>query len=79
MNILILNWRDLKHSWAGGGEIYIFEQAKRWVKMGHSVTLFCGNDVEKILWIVIIVLAGWLGALVYLIVIRSSNPRGLAK
>ena len=37
------------------------------------------NDVEKILWIVIIVIGGWLGALVYLIVIRSSNPRGLAK
>lgn len=46
MNILIFNWRDLKHSWAGGGEIYIFEQAKRWVKMGHQVTVFCGQDRE---------------------------------
>lgn len=45
MNILIFNWRDIKHSWAGGGEIYIFEQAKRWVKMGHNVTLFCGEDI----------------------------------
>lgn len=47
MKILIFNWRDLKHSWSGGGEIYIFEQAKRWVKLGHSVTLFCGEDIEK--------------------------------
>lgn len=47
MRILIFNWRDLKHSWAGGGEIYIFEQASRWVKMGHEVTVFCGEDIEK--------------------------------
>ncbi|OGH50147.1 MAG: hypothetical protein A3H17_03335, partial [Candidatus Levybacteria bacterium RIFCSPLOWO2_12_FULL_37_14] len=38
------NWRDLRHSWAGGGEIYVFEQASRWVKMGHEVILFCGQD-----------------------------------
>ena len=44
MKILIFNWRDLKHSWAGGGEIYVFELAKRWVKMGHEVTVFCGQD-----------------------------------
>ena len=44
MKILIFNWRDLKHSWAGGGEIYIFELAKRWVKMGHEVTVFCSQD-----------------------------------
>ena len=47
MKILIFNWRDLRHSWAGGGEIYIFEQAKRWVKTGHEVTVFCGQYVEK--------------------------------
>lgn len=47
MRILIFNWRDTKHSWAGGGEIYVFEQAKRWVKNGHAVTLFCGEDFEK--------------------------------
>lgn len=47
MKILILNWRDIKHSWAGGGEIYIFEQAKRWVKAGNEVTLFCGEDRDK--------------------------------
>ena len=47
MRILIFNWRDIKHIWAGGGEIYIFEQAKRWVAIGHEVILFCGEDREK--------------------------------
>jgi glycosyltransferase involved in cell wall biosynthesis len=47
MKILIFNWRDLRHTWAGGGEIYIFEQAKRWIKLGHEVTVFCGQDIEK--------------------------------
>ncbi len=47
MKILIFNWRDLKHTWAGGGEIYIFEQAERWKKMGHEVTVFCGEDIER--------------------------------
>jgi glycosyltransferase involved in cell wall biosynthesis/O-antigen/teichoic acid export membrane protein len=42
--ILIFNWRDLKHSFAGGAEVYIHELAKRWVRQGNSVTLFCGND-----------------------------------
>ena len=46
MNILILNWRDTRHEWAGGGEVYISELAKRWIKMGHKVTLFCGQDVR---------------------------------
>lgn len=47
MNILILNWRDIRHEWAGGSEVYIFELAKRWVKMGHKVSLFCGQDVRR--------------------------------
>jgi len=47
MRILIFNWRDIKHEWAGGSEVYIFELAKRWVKKGHSVTLFCGQDVDS--------------------------------
>lgn len=47
MKILILNWRDIKHEWAGGSEVYIFELAKRWVKMGHKVTLFCGQDIRE--------------------------------
>jgi len=43
MNILILNWRDIEHPWAGGAEVNIHEQAKRWVQWGHSVTMLCGG------------------------------------
>lgn len=46
LNILIFNWRDTKHVWAGGAEVYIQELAKRWVEKGHHVTLFCGNDAR---------------------------------
>jgi glycosyltransferase involved in cell wall biosynthesis len=43
LKILIFNWRDIKHIWAGGAEVYIHELSKRWVKEGHNVTVFCGN------------------------------------
>ncbi len=42
--ILIFNWRDTKHKYAGGAEVYVHEIAKEWVKEGNQVTLFCGND-----------------------------------
>lgn len=44
LRILVLNWRDTKHIWAGGAEKYLHELSKRWVKKGHSVTVFCGWD-----------------------------------
>lgn len=37
------------------------------------------NDIEKIVWIVVIVLGSWVGALVYFLAIKVSNPRGLVK
>lgn len=37
------------------------------------------NDIEKIVWIVVIVLAHWIGAFVYFIIVRIYNPKGLAK
>lgn len=40
MRILVLNWRDIKHPYAGGAEVAVHEQAKRWVRWGHKVTLF---------------------------------------
>lgn len=43
-SILIFNWRDTHHVWAGGAEVYIHEIAKRWVEDGNSVTIFSGND-----------------------------------
>jgi len=44
MRVLVFNWRDTKHKFAGGAEVYIQEVAKRWVANGNMVTLFCGND-----------------------------------
>lgn len=43
-DILIFNWRDLRHEYAGGAEVYIEELARQWVRQGNRVTLFCGND-----------------------------------
>lgn len=43
MRILIVNWRDIAHPWAGGGEVNIHEQAKRWVQQGHQVTMLGGG------------------------------------
>jgi len=40
MNILILNWRDIKNPKSGGAEIVTMEHAKAWVKAGHSVIWF---------------------------------------
>lgn len=48
LRILVFNWRDLRHKWAGGAEVYIHELAKRWVAMGHQVTVFSGNDGTSI-------------------------------
>lgn len=48
LKVLIFNWRDTKHTWAGGAEVYVHELAKRWVVEGHQVTIFCGNDGKTI-------------------------------
>lgn len=53
MDILLLNWKDIKHPNAGGAEIIVYELAKRLVRDGHNVTLFCrhfiyGLDEENI-------------------------------
>ena len=42
--ILVFNWRDIRHPWAGGAELYIHELAKRWVGMGYSVTLLTARS-----------------------------------
>jgi glycosyltransferase involved in cell wall biosynthesis len=53
MRILWLNWRDIKNPAAGGAELVTHEVASRWVKKGHSVTLFCasfpGGSDEQVL------------------------------
>lgn len=40
MKILVFNWRDIHHPEAGGAEINIHEQARRWVELGNQVTMF---------------------------------------
>jgi cellulose synthase/poly-beta-1,6-N-acetylglucosamine synthase-like glycosyltransferase/glycosyltransferase involved in cell wall biosynthesis/O-antigen/teichoic acid export membrane protein len=42
--ILVFNWRDTRHIYAGGAEFYIQEIAERLAKQGVKVTIFCGND-----------------------------------
>ena len=37
------------------------------------------NKTEKIIWIVVVVLGSWIGALVYLLVVRMNNPKGISK
>ncbi len=47
--ILALNWRFIRHPEAGGAELNLFEQARRWQRDGNLVTVVCarrGNGVE---------------------------------
>ncbi len=39
MNILVLNWRDMRHPEAGGAEVHFHELFSRFVKNGHTVIL----------------------------------------
>lgn len=43
MNILALNWNDLKNPNAGGAEVHLEELLRRMVSYGHSVTLVCSG------------------------------------
>ena len=43
MNILILNWRDIKHPLAGGAEESLFRHASYWEKKGASVQWFSAS------------------------------------
>lgn len=49
MTILIFNWRDITHPYAGGAEVYLHEMARRWVKRGHIVGWLCAgyNNARK--------------------------------
>lgn len=39
LQILALNWRCSRHPEAGGAELNLFEQARRWRERGHDVTV----------------------------------------
>ena len=43
MNILALNWNDLKNPFGGGAEVHLEELLRRLVRRGHEVTLFCSG------------------------------------
>lgn len=43
LRVLALNWRCLRHPQAGGSEINLFEQARRWVRDGYQVTIVCAD------------------------------------
>ena len=53
LRVLIINWRDITHPWAGGAENYMHEIGRRWVDSGLEVGWLCqryrGSDrVETI-------------------------------
>jgi glycosyltransferase involved in cell wall biosynthesis len=43
LNILALNWQDLKNPMSGGAEVHLEELLRRIAARGHGVTLFCSN------------------------------------
>lgn len=43
-HVLVLNWRDIRHSQAGGAEQYMHEISRRWVNNGVRVTWFTARD-----------------------------------
>ncbi|HSX09854.1 MAG TPA: glycosyltransferase family 4 protein [Candidatus Saccharimonadales bacterium] len=49
MNILILNWRDIKHPLSGGAEISLLEHAKYWKQKGNTITWISSSfkDAKK--------------------------------
>jgi len=36
-------------------------------------------EAEKWIWFVLIIITTWVGALIYYVVIRAMNPKGIAK
>ena len=40
LKILVFNWRCWLNPEMGGAEVFTYENARRWVKAGHEVTLF---------------------------------------
>ncbi len=43
MNLLVLNWNDLKNPYAGGAEVHLEELLRRLVARGHKATLLCSG------------------------------------
>lgn len=43
MNLLVVNWNDLKNPFAGGAEVHLEELLRRLVQYGHRATLLCSG------------------------------------
>ncbi len=43
MNILVLNWQDIRNPLAGGAETHLHEIFRRVAAAGHAVTLYCSH------------------------------------
>ena len=43
MNLLVLNWNDLKNPYAGGAEVHLEELLRRLAARGHTITLLCSG------------------------------------
>lgn len=43
MNILVMNWQDIRNPRGGGAEVHLHEIFKRIAARGHQVTLFCSS------------------------------------
>jgi glycosyltransferase involved in cell wall biosynthesis len=43
MNILVVNWQDIRNPQAGGAEVHLHEVFSRIARMGHDVTLYCSS------------------------------------
>lgn len=43
LDVLVLNWRDLRHPRSGGAEVLTHGHARRLVERGHRVTMFVGE------------------------------------
>lgn len=46
-HVLVLNWRDVRHSLAGGAEQYMHQISRRWVENGVKVTWLTGRDAGQ--------------------------------
>jgi glycosyltransferase involved in cell wall biosynthesis len=41
LRVLLLNWRDVTHPWAGGAENYAYQLGRRWAQQGMDVGWLC--------------------------------------
>jgi glycosyltransferase involved in cell wall biosynthesis len=46
-HVLVLNWRDVRHSQAGGAEQYMHQISRRWVEAGINVTWLTGREASQ--------------------------------